>query len=306
VLAVIYGLKQLAQAGPSRLATASIVAGVVLGVMFVRRQRKLANPLLDLALFRVPAFSAALATYGFGIFIVFGIDIFVAQYLQLVLGLSPMRAGLWSVPSAAGFIAGSMLAPLVVRRVRPVSVMVGGLVFAAAGLGLLTQVGGSTGLAVLVTGSVVFSLGLAPVFTLATDLIVGSAPPERAGAASAISETASELGGALGIAILGVIGTAVYRGHVTDAIPSGAATASRDTLGGAVAAAGQLPDELGAALLSAARDAFSQGLHVVAAISAGVAVGSAVVAAVMLRGAPSSDAAEAEPDVVAEPAVSVA
>ncbi|HEY2985455.1 MAG TPA: MFS transporter, partial [Jatrophihabitantaceae bacterium] len=102
VLAVIYGLKQLAQAGPSRLAATSIVAGIVLGVLFVRRQRKLANPLLDLALFRVPAFSAALATYGFGIFIVFGIDIFVAQYLQLVLGLSPMRAGLWSVPSAAG------------------------------------------------------------------------------------------------------------------------------------------------------------------------------------------------------------
>ena len=143
-------------------------------------------------------------------------------------------------------------------------------------------------------------------FTLATDLIVGSAPPERAGAASAISETASELGGALGIAILGVIGTAVYRGHVTGAIPSGAATASRDTLGGAVAAAGQLPDELGADLLSAARDAFSQGLHVVAAISAGVAIGSAVVAAVMLRGAPSSGAAEPEPEVVAEPAVTVA
>ncbi len=213
VLAVIYGLKQLAQAGPSRLAAASIVAGILLGVLFVRRQRKLANPLLDLALFRVPAFSAALATYGLGIFIVFGIDIFVAQYLQLVLGLSPMRAGLWSVPSAAGFVAGSMLAPQLVRRIRPVSVMVGGLVFAAAGLGLLTQVGGSTGLAVLVTGSVVFSLGLAPVFTLATDLIVGSAPPERAGAASAISETASELGGALGIAILGVIGTAVSATH---------------------------------------------------------------------------------------------
>jgi DHA2 family multidrug resistance protein-like MFS transporter len=305
VLAVIYGLKQLAQAGLSRLAAASIVAGIVLGVLFVRRQRKLANPLLDLALFRVPAFSAALATYGFGIFIVFGIDIFVAQYLQLVLGLSPMRAGLWSVPSAAGFIAGSMLAPLVVRRVRPVSVMVGGLLFAAVGLGLLTQVGGSTGLAVLVTGSVVFAFGLAPVFTLATDLIVGSAPPERAGAASAISETASELGGALGIAILGVIGTAVYRGQVTDAIPSGAAAASRDTLGGAVAAAGQLPDELGAALLSAARDAFSHGLHVVAAISAGVAIGSAVVAAVTLRGEPSSDLAETEPGV-AEPAATLA
>ena len=307
VLAVIYGLKQLAQAGPSRLAVASIVAGVALGVVFVRRQAKLADPLLDLALFRVPAFSAALATYGLGILIVFGMDIFVAQYLQLVLGLSPLRAGLWSVPAAAGFIAGSMLAPLVVRRVRPVTVMVGGLVLAAAGLGLLTQVGGSTGLAVLVTGSVVFAFGLAPVFTLATDLIVGSAPAERAGAASAISETAAELGGALGIAILGVIGTAVYRGHVTGEIPPGAATASRDTLGGAVAAAGQLPGDLGAALLSAARDAFSQGLHVVAAISAGVALASAVLAAVMLRGAVASEDVDVDVAVaVAEPVVTLA
>ena len=216
------------------------------------------------------------------------------------------------MPSALGFIAGSMLAPLLVRRVRPVVAIVAGLLVAAAGLGLLTQVGGSSALAVLVTGSVVFSVGLAPVFTLATDLIVGSAPPERAGAASAISETASELGGALGIAILGVIGTAVYRGQVTGAIasgvPSAAATATRDTLGGAVAAAGQLPDDLGAALLAAARDAFGHGLHVVAAISAGVAIGSAVLAAAFLRGAPSSDIAEpevAEADV-AEPAATLA
>ena len=101
----------------------------------------------------------------------------------------------------------------------------------------------------MVAGSVVFSLGLAPVFTLATDIIVGSAPPERAGAASAISETSAEFGGALGIAILGSIGTAVYRGQVADAfpagIPPGAAEAARETLGGAVAAAAQLPGELG-------------------------------------------------------------
>jgi DHA2 family multidrug resistance protein-like MFS transporter len=306
VLAVIYGVKQLAQTGPSRLAAAAIVTGLLVGVLFVRRQGKLAHPLLDLALFRVPAFSAALTTYGLGIFVVFGLDIFVAQYLQLVLGLSPMRAGLWSVPAALGFIVGSMLAPLLVRRVRPVLAIVAGLLVAAAGLGLLTEVGGSTALAVLVTGSVVLSIGLAPVFTLATDLIVGTAPPERAGAASAISETAAELGGALGIAILGVVGTAVYRGQVTVAIssgvPSGEATATRDTLGGAVAAAGRLPDDLGAALLAAARDAFGHGLHVVAAISAGVAIGSAVLAAVMLRDSPSSDT---EQDAVAEPAAAL-
>lgn len=108
----------------------------------------------------------------------------IAQYLQLVLGLSPLRAGLWTLPSSGGFIVGSMLTPLLVRRLRPAFVMAGGLVLAAAGFGVLTQVDGVSGLAVLVSGSAVFSLGLAPMTTLATDLMVGAAPPERAGAAS--------------------------------------------------------------------------------------------------------------------------
>jgi DHA2 family multidrug resistance protein-like MFS transporter len=138
-----------------------------------------------------------------------------------------------------------------------------------------------------VTGSVVFSLALAPVDTLAADLAVGAASAERAGAASAISETSAELGGALGIAILGVIGTAVYRGRVADALPAGtppqAARAARDTLGGAVAAAGQLPDQLAGPLLGAARQAFTEGLHVAFAVSAATTIGVAVLAVVVLR-----------------------
>ena len=136
-------------------------------------------------------------------------------------------------------------------------------------------------------GSVVFSLALAPVDTLATDLAVGAAPPERAGAASALSETSSEFGGALGIAVLGVIGTSIYRSHLTDALPAGilpkTAAAARDTLGGAVAAAGQLPGQLGQELLQAARQAFTQGLHVVFAISAAAVIGAAILAAIQLR-----------------------
>jgi DHA2 family multidrug resistance protein-like MFS transporter len=134
---------------------------------------------------------------------------------------------------------------------------------------------------------VVFSLGLAPVDTLATDLTVGAAPPERAGAASALAETSAEFGGALGIALLGVIGTAAYRGQIADAVPAGvppgAADAARDTLGGAVAVAGQLPDRLGQALLAAARQAFIQGLHLAFAVSAAAAVAAAVLAAVLLH-----------------------
>ncbi len=165
--------------------------------------------MIDLYLFRSPAFAASLVINLFSIFVAVGYFLFVAQYLQLVLGLSPLGAGLWSVPSAVGFIVGSQLAPRIVRRVRPAVVIGTGLAMAAAGLGVLTQVEASGGLAALVAASLVISLGLAPVLTLTTDLIVGSVPPERAGAASGMSETAAELGGALGIAILGSIGTAV-------------------------------------------------------------------------------------------------
>src|SRR6266508_3473521 len=275
-------------AGMLIAARALLVVGLAVGVVLVRRQHTLADPLLDLRLFRVTAFSAALTTNVLSFFVGFGALLFIAQYLQLVLGLSPLAAGLWMLPASAGFIVGSMLTPVLAGRVRPGSVMAGGLGLAAVGFGLLTQLGSdhAAGLAVLVAGSVVFSLALAPVDTLATDLAVGSAPPERAGAASALAETSAEFGGALGIAILGVVGTAAYRGQMAHALPAGvppqAAAAARDTLGGAVAAAGQLPDQLGQALLGAARQAFTLGLQLAFAVSAAAAVAVAVLAAVLL------------------------
>src|SRR5919106_5817446 len=210
VLGVIYGLKQIAAHGLSWAPALFIVCGVAVGAVFIWRQQTLADPLIDLRLFRTPAFSASLVTYMFATFAVFGPYVFIAQYLQLVLGLSPMNAGLWTMPFAGGFVVGSMLSPLVARRVRPAVLMAAGLVISAAGFAVLSGLDGGSGLAVIVTSTVVFSLGLSPVFTLANDFIIGSAPPERAGAASAISETCSEFGGALGIAILGSIGTAIY------------------------------------------------------------------------------------------------
>jgi DHA2 family multidrug resistance protein-like MFS transporter len=132
--------------------------------------------------------------------------------------------------------------------------------------------------------------------TLATDIIVGSAPPEKAGAASGISETSAEFGGALGIAILGSIGTAVYRSEVAgafpDGVPSGVAEAAMDTLGGAVAVADQLPGPLAAELLDAAREAFTQGLQQAAITSAAIVVGMAVLALLLLRHAGLSTDAE--------------
>ena len=315
VLAVVFGLKRVAQYGPGPLAGAAVLTGLVAGVVFARRQLRLADPMIDLRLFRIRAFNASLATNLLGIFIVVGYFLFVAQYLQLVLGLSPLAAGLWSLPSAFGFIIGSNLAPRILRRVRPAFVIGVGLGLAAIGLGVLTRVGGSPhrDLAILATASFVISLGLAPVFTATTNLIVSSAPPERAGAASGISETGAELGGALGIAILGSIGAAVYRGDLANAlpadVPSQAAAIARGTLGGAVSVAAQLPGDTGPALLDAAREAFIQGMQLTVTLSAVAAACIAVVATVLLWAVPTPPQAEAgrqpatspEPVVVTEP-----
>jgi DHA2 family multidrug resistance protein-like MFS transporter len=287
VLGVIFGLKQIAQDGIGPVAIASVVVGVVVGGLFARRQLSLADPMIDLSLFRIPAFSASLAVNFLSIFVAVGYFLFVAQFLQLVVGLSPLNAGLWSVPSAIGFIVGSNAAPRIVRRLRPAYVIGGGLAIAAVGLGVLTQVGGGSGLAVVVGGSVIISLGLAPVLALTTELIVGSAPPERAGAASGISETGAELGGALGISILGSIGIAIYRSDVASGmpatVPTEVASIARDTLGGAVGVAGQLPAQVGSAVLDVAREAFVQGMQVAAGISAVIAATVAVVAIAFLR-----------------------
>ncbi len=198
----------------------SILVGLGLGVAFVRRQRTLADPLIDLRLFRIPAFSVALATYTLGVFVAFGSFLFVAQYLQLVLGLSPLQAGLWSVPGALASIIGSNVAPVLVRHVRPAFVVAGGLVLATIGFALITMVGASS-LMLIVVGSFIMSIGFGFTFTVSTDLVMGTAPPERAGAASAITETGAELGGALGIAMLGSLGMAVYRSQLASTMPPG-------------------------------------------------------------------------------------
>jgi DHA2 family multidrug resistance protein-like MFS transporter len=288
VLAVIYGLKRIAQDGPSWIAGLSILAGVVIGAAFLRRQARLADPLIDLKLFRIPAFSAALAVNIFGFLTAFAAFLFIAQYLQSVLALSPLEAGLWGLPSALSFIAGSMLTPAIVRRFRPAYVIAAGMAVSAAGFVLLSLVHHALSpLAMLVAGSIVFSLGLTPVVTLTTDIVLSAAPPERAGAASALSETSSEFGGALGIAVMGSIVTAIYRGEVATAFPAGmpaeAAEVARGTIGGAISVAGQLPSELGAEVLGAAREAFAQAFGTTAAISAVIAIGVAILAAALLR-----------------------
>ena len=230
----------------------SPVASLV-GWLWVRRQRRLADPMIDVGLFRIRAFNVALLVNFVAIFVMVGYMLYIAQYLQLVLGLSALAAGLWSVPGAAGFVIGSQLAPRLLARVRPASLVAAGLAAAAVGLVVLTRVAVDHGLVELVVASVVISLGMGPVFGLTTEMVVGSAPAEKAGAASGISETAAELGGALGIAVLGSVGVASYRSGVAAGLPAGVpaelAAAARDTLGGAVSVAAELPGPTADALL---------------------------------------------------------
>jgi DHA2 family multidrug resistance protein-like MFS transporter len=301
VLAVIFGLTQIAQEGLGLLPIASIVFGLLVGVVWVRRQTQLADPMIDVALFRLPTFKAALVVNFLAIFVAVGYFLFIAQYLQLVAGLTPLQAGLLSLPEAIGFIVGSQAAPRIVGRVGRARLIGGGLALGSVGLVMLTQVPATDGLVPLVAASVVISLGLAPVFGLTTELIVGSAPEERSGAASGISETGAELGGALGIALLGSIGVAIYRGGLANSLPGGvpaqAANAASETLGGAVGAAGTLPAGIADALLVAARAAFVDGMHVAAAIAAVVGLALATFAFFTLRDEPAGQPTE-EPESI--------
>ena len=288
ILAVVYGLKEIAQGGIALVPVLAILSGLALGAVFVRLQLHLESPIIDVRLFRIRAFSASLGAYFLGIFVVVGYFLFIGQYLQLVLGLSPIEAAVWSLPSALGFIAGSMIAPRIIHRYRPSVIMGTGMAIAAVGTATLIGLGldPGRGIFLIVIASIVISVGLAPVITLATELIVGSAPPEQAGAATGISETSGELGGALGIAILGSIGTAVYRTEVADklpaSVPAEVVAAAMDTLGGALEVAQTLPAELGSALVAAAQTAFIDALHFVAAVAAVLAVITAIAAAAAL------------------------
>jgi DHA2 family multidrug resistance protein-like MFS transporter len=286
VLAVIYGVKRIAEDGLSSESLLAIMIGIAVGALFVRRQHRLADPLIDLKLFRDPAIGTALTVNMLALFSAMGIFLFISQYLQLVIGMGPFEAGLWTAPSGLAFIVGSLGTPFLVRFVRPVDVVVGGLLLATVGFALMTQMDPAAPLPVLVPAIVMFCLGLSPVGTLTTDLVMRVAPPERAGAVSAISETSFEFGAALGIAVLGSIVAALYRISMADValdVPVDALAAARRTLDGAVVAAGKLSPAMAEPLLGAAHGAFSHALTIAALVCAGVTATAAGLAALMLR-----------------------
>jgi DHA2 family multidrug resistance protein-like MFS transporter len=282
VLSFIYGLKRAAEAGFGAESLASMVASVALAFLFLRRQARLEDPLIDLALFRSRSLNMALCINILGVFFLFGSFILLGQYYQLVAGLTPLDAGLWSTPSAVIFTVGSFATPALTRRIKPVNLLAGGLVVAAIGFVGLALASGFYG----VLFSSLLLVGFTPVIALTTEIIVTSAPPERAGAASALSETANELGGALGIGVLGSLGTLIYRAKMAGVVvglPPDVARVAGATLGGAADAVKFLSAEQAERTLSAARDAFCAGFQATAWLGALGLLGAALATKIALK-----------------------
>lgn len=283
ILPIIYSIKQTAAHGMDAPTAVLLLAGLVAGAAFVRRQRRLTSPLLDLTLFSNRAFSAALTVLLIGLVGVGGSMYLVTQYLQLVEGLTPAVAGLWMGPPALAMFIAATGAPLLARRLPPGLVMAATL--AVSVLGYLLLATAQTGEAPrVVAGFGFIYLGLGAIAALGTDMVVGAAPAAKSGSAAAMSETVQELGIAVGIALLGSLTTALYTAEVQAATGSTAEVDHRLTasLDGALSVA----DQVSAEAIEAAREAFTTGMNI-AAMAAGAAILLAtVVCLVALRHVP--------------------
>ncbi|MFC9466722.1 MFS transporter [Streptomyces coelicoflavus] len=291
VLPVVYAIKSLGSGSPAWQPALAFGVGAVGTAAFVRRQHRLTTPLLDLRLFHDRAFTGALLTLLIGMTALNGVEYLVPQYLQAVAGQSPLEAGLWLLPGAAGLIAGSQLTPVLARRFRPAYVLAGGLLLSLPGYAAIALY---EGVLTASLGLTVIMFGVAPISVLGTALAVGAAPAEKAGAAAATGQTAYDLGLALGIAFTGTLAVAAYRGEIPDEAPAEA----KDTVGAAIAAAERLPD--GASLLATAKDAFTTGLQTAATVSAALVLVTAALVTTLLRHVPAIAAAPA--DTEPEPA----
>ncbi|MFE9254941.1 MFS transporter [Streptomyces sp. NPDC006879] len=285
VVSVVYAVKEVATSGLSWEVAVAATLGAGTLYAFIRRQLTLPSPLLDMRLFRHRGFSGAVLADLLTVFGLSGLVFFLSQFLQLVQGRSPLEAGLAELPAAVGAVVTGLIAGVVARRYSVRSVVSGGLAAIALALGTLTMLGQHTGYPLMGAALLAVGLGAGFSFTVTADVILSSVPKEQAGSASAVSETAYELGAALGIALLGSIVTGVYAGfRVPAGTPADIAGAAHESLGGAVEASRALPSEGGAELLGAAQDAFVEGLRLASGVGAAVLLATAVAAWFLLRG----------------------
>ena len=282
---LVWGIKHLSSVGPDAAAAVALAVSVLGGVTFVRRQLRREIPMLDVRLFTNPVFSGSVFANLLSMFALVGFFYFAAQHLQLSSGMSPMLAGLFLLPGTVATAVAGLLVVRVVERVRPSRVVAGGIAINALGYVVVLATQGWWLDAGLMAAFILIGLGSGAAETISNDLILASVPAAKAGAASAISETAYEVGSVLGTAVLGSVLTAVYTTRV--AVPDGLApqdaAAAGQTLGGATDVAGRLDPARAEALLSSAREAFDSGVLYTSWIAVAVLTVAAVVALRALR-----------------------
>ncbi|MFE0136418.1 MFS transporter [Streptomyces sp. NPDC059037] len=293
MIAIVYAIKEAAAHGIRWDVAVAGLLGVTALTWFVRRQLTLTAPLLDMRLFRNRGFSAAVLADLLTILGLSGLVFFLSQFLQLVQGRPPFEAGLAELPAAVGAVGAGLIAGMVARRFSVRAVVAGGLAAVGVALAALTTLSQSTGYPILGALLLIVGIGAGFSFTVTADVILSSVPKEQAGAASAVSETAYELGAALGIALLGTIVTGVYRDFTAPAgTPPEVASAAHESLGGAVESVAGLPARQSQELLASAQEAFVDGLRLAAGVGAAVLLATAVAAWFLLRGSKLEDGVE--------------
>jgi hypothetical protein len=292
----VFGLIEAPDNGwtdPLTLAACVIAALLLAG--FVAWERRSPHPMVQLAFFRNPRFSAASIASMLAFFSVFGTLFMLTQHLQFVLGYTPLQAGLRVMPVAT-LVVGAPLGARVAERLGTKAAVAAGFAVAAVGLWLISaaDVDDAYGLVAWALGVLGCGMGLA--MAPATDSIMGSMPTAKAGVGSAMNTTTRQVGGALGVAVLGSVLTSAYRDQLAPALaglPDQAATAAREQVGAALAAASQL-GSAGGELAQAARAAFVDAMGTAALVGAAVALLGAAVALAFLPARPRAEAADDE------------
>ncbi len=282
LFALVLGVKRLGGGDPvgSVWTVLPLIAGAGLLAAFVRRQRRRAHPLVDLRMFTRPAFSTSVGCIVLAMLALVGLELIAAQYLQLVLGLSPLETGLRLVPLTAAAMAAGLAGARMLRRFGPRRMVCGGFCLTAAAVVLLTAMGGQDNAPLLLTGFVLLGFGLETTLFGAYESMLSEAPPQQAGGAAAIGETSYQLGAGIGIALLGSVMNSAYAPGVSGVpgVPDRASAAAAHSLGEAHEVAAGLGGPVGEALRQAARDAFVHGLHITLVVSAGLLLLGAAIA----------------------------
>lgn len=264
IAAVVYGGQEIAAAGWTSERGVILATGLLLIALFVRRQAVLATPLLDFALFRSVSFTVALVAIWLVITATAGADLQFAQHLQVVLGHSPLTAGALLVVPAASSVVATAASPRLLRWMRPGRAIGLGVLLALAGaaaMAALVTAGTAASTGALLAAAAVMAAGVAPVFALGTNIVLSHAPVEQTGSAQGMQEVGGSLGNTAGLALGGTVAYLGYSRTLTDTLPSGItaedAQQSTQSIGGALAAAQELPPTAAAQLTEAAQSAFT-------------------------------------------------